>query len=73
MKKPIRLEDIKTVEQVAKELNVSEDTIKRWRQKGMPVISIDKYVRIWMPDALGWLVEQKEMLGPNDRPKDSAE
>jgi hypothetical protein len=62
MKKVIRVEDIKTLEEIAKELDVSKDTIDRWRQKGMPIISIDKYVRIWMPDVLEWLVKQKETL-----------
>lgn len=72
MKKAIRVEDIKTLEEVAKELDVSKDTIDRWRQKGMPIISIDKYVRIWMPDVLEWLVKQKETLITDNSSKNLA-
>jgi len=67
MKRAVRLEDIKTPEEVAKELDVSRDTVERWRQKGMPVISIEKYVRAWMPEVLEWLIEQKEILTPDEK------
>lgn len=66
MKRSVRLEDIKTLEEMAKELGLSEKTVDRWRLKGMPVISIDKYVRAWMPEVLEWLVRQKEASIPED-------
>ncbi len=67
MRKAVRLADIKTLEEVAKELDVSKETIERWRRRGMPVISIDKYIRAWFPEVLEWLVEQKEALDPEEK------
>ena len=67
MKKIVRLSNIKTLEEVAGEFGISKETIERWRRRGMPVISIDKYIRAWMPEVLEWLVQQKENLDSENR------
>jgi DNA-binding XRE family transcriptional regulator len=67
--KKINRGDIVTVEDFAKEMNVSRETIEAWREKGMPVVKLgNRYLRVYRPSALEWIVtfgqiSAKEELG----------
>jgi len=63
----IRKEDIITLEEFAKEMEVSREVIEGWREKGMPVIKIGKYMRVWRPHVLDWIVSQGEVLNREER------
>ena len=60
MRKSIQIEDIMTLEQIAEKIGVSVDVIEKWRIKGMPVIKIDKFVKVYYPRVLEWLINQEE-------------
>jgi DNA-binding XRE family transcriptional regulator len=62
MKKMVKLEDIITLEKMAEEIGVSRDTIDRWAEKGMPVIKIDKFVRVFRPHVYEWMVTHGEIM-----------
>jgi DNA-binding XRE family transcriptional regulator len=67
MKRQVRKEEIVTVEKMAEELELAEDTINLWREKGMPTIKIGKYLRVYRPHVYDWIVEQGEALEKEER------
>ena len=60
MKKAIDVAEIITLEEAAKRFGLTERTIQGWREKGMPVIKLDKYVRVYWPRILEWLITQED-------------
>jgi len=55
--KKINRSDIVTLEEFAKEMDVSREMIETWREKGMPVVRLgNRYLRIYKPSALEWIV-----------------
>jgi hypothetical protein len=55
--KKVNRADIITLEEFAKEMEVSREMIEAWREKGMPVIRLgSRYLRIYKPSALEWVV-----------------
>jgi hypothetical protein len=63
----INFEDIMTFDQVAEKIGLTVETLQKWREKGMPTIKIDKYLRIYWPDVLEWIVKQKEKIAADPR------
>ncbi len=61
-KRADRITDIITLEKLAEELGVGMDTIEKWREKGMPVIKIDRYVRVFRGHVLEWIVTHGEIM-----------
>lgn len=59
-KTEIKFDDFLTLDQLAEKAGVSLDILDRWRKKGMPVIKLDKYLRVYWPKFLEWLVKQEE-------------
>lgn len=58
--KKINFEDVITLEQLAEKIGLSIDTLEKWREKGMPTIKIEKYVRFYWPKIIEWIVKQEE-------------
>jgi len=56
----MKANDFITLEQLAKEMEVSETTVREWRQRKMPVIKIEKFVRVYRPGFFRWLLDQKD-------------
>ncbi len=56
----IKFEDILTIEQLSNKIDIDVKTLKKWREKGMPAIVIDKYVRFYWPSVLEWMVQQND-------------
>ena len=62
----MKASDFITLEALAKEMEVSETTVKEWRRAKMPVIKIEKFVRVYRPDFFKWLLDQKDEGNGND-------
>ncbi len=67
MKRQVKKEEIITIEGMAKELDLAEDTIQGWREKGMPTIKIGKFLRVYRPHIYEWIVEHGEALEKEER------
>lgn len=51
---------ILTREQLAEELNLSEQTIRNWERGGMPAIREGKTVLYHVPAVIKWLLRRKK-------------
>jgi len=67
VKKKIDAADIVTLETMAEELGLSKETLDLWREKGMPVIKIGKFLRAYRPHVYEWVVTQGEILAKEGR------
>ena len=49
-----------TTKELAKYLQVHENTIGRYVKKGMPCVKLEKAIRFDLDDVLNWIKEQSE-------------
>lgn len=51
----MNIKDVLTQKDLAKKLNITEQTISQWRAKGMPYVKIGKLVFILQNSFLKWM------------------
>lgn len=51
----MNIKDVLTQKDLAKKLNITEQTISQWRTKGMPYVKIGKLVFILQNSFLKWM------------------
>lgn len=66
----MRLKDIITIEELAKEFGVSERTVRRWEEEmGMPVVQIGDLKRVYFPNFMKWFLSyesrRERSVSPN--------
>jgi len=49
-----------TIEEFAKFMKVHENTVRKWINKGMPIIRYDAVIRINQEEAVKWLEENRD-------------
>ena len=70
------LRDLLKPGEVAKKLGISQDTIEKWMEQGMPYIKKGKFVFIPQGDLVRWMRldlknEVKDQKGEPDQPKET--
>jgi phage terminase Nu1 subunit (DNA packaging protein) len=55
----LNIKDILTLKQIAKILNVTEQTVSSWRKIGMPYVKIGKLVYVIQDSFVKWVKNQE--------------
>lgn len=55
----MNIKDILTLKQIAKILNVTEQTVSSWRKMGMPYVKIGKLVYVIQDSFVKWVKNQE--------------
>lgn len=55
----MNIKDILTLKQIAKILNVTEQTVSSWRKIGMPYVKIGKLVYVIQDSFVKWVKNQE--------------
>jgi phage terminase Nu1 subunit (DNA packaging protein) len=55
----LNIKDILTLKQIAKILNVTEQTVSSWRKMGMPYVKIGKLVYVIQDSFVKWVKNQE--------------
>lgn len=51
---------METIQEFAEFMKVHENTVRKWIEKGMPVVKQGSVIRIDRENAMAWLIDNKD-------------